>query len=76
MDAKVICVVLSFAILATAGPVVDDTKGHMDNSVKTIFVYYLPKKTKRTGDFNQCLSTPSTPGFVNEFFNQCLVGPD
>ncbi|EFA09548.1 hypothetical protein TcasGA2_TC011658 [Tribolium castaneum] len=35
MDAKVICVVLSFAILATAGPVVDDTKGHIDNSVHT-----------------------------------------
>ncbi|XP_063919293.1 uncharacterized protein LOC135134516 [Zophobas morio] len=35
MDAKVICVVLSFVVLAAAGPVVDDTNGHIDNSVHT-----------------------------------------
>ncbi|RZB40705.1 uncharacterized protein BDFB_005605 [Asbolus verrucosus] len=35
MDAKVICVVLalSFVVVVTAGPVVDDIKGHIDNSV-------------------------------------------
>jgi len=37
MNAQVICAVLalSFVVLATAVPVVDDTKGHIDNSVHT-----------------------------------------
>lgn len=41
MDPKVICVVLSLVVLATAGPVVDDTKGHIDNSVKFIISFYF-----------------------------------
>ena len=40
MDAKVICVVLSFVVLAAAGPVVDDTNGHIDNSVRFIFHFF------------------------------------
>lgn len=43
MNTQVICVVLAifFVALTSAGPMVDDNKGHIDNSVRFMYGYIV-----------------------------------